>query len=604
MFKSDKLQHQSSKKSKEKFLKDHHQQHGGAFVIKRPAHLRSAAIDSPATSSQNDSQILSSHVLLAVFPSLEEFTHEREVLRGVLTDLQQYFCDLDIELECCTLFEKGDILKCMDDYLLLADTLSGPNSTALVFVGDRYGEELLPIEISSFEFNALKEAALELADDAGLLLEQFYHLDRTREPQIYQLIANRDPVGARKLCNGIKRCAARAFEDGAFGHLNITEKDQKSNTHFTKSFIELCANAAKANAHSLIISRRFENIPATSSGMERLMDPSGSEAAKRLNFYKNKISSASNKTAEQQYLSFLLDLKGLNLNSWSRTREGINYFKELSSKLIEKIKTIILKIYPEYLINEQQQRLLPPTPKLSVLEQQLKIARAEETIHNAHLLSRTPKYWIPRKRLDTQIDSIITKISQLLKEQNSNNSTFYIQFYGLPGSGKTATLCRLRQLLENKFGKKDGDGGNESSVTNFVFITRFIHLTDGAVFANEMLRNIFLSVCDKLKRPDLATAFIKAFHIKAILATAKTAFGTQQSPIIFILLDDVNLIKFGRTLGRIKHILKKLLPNICFICTSSLNISIPIFAPHTMELLELASPTLDEVIKQPLSPSF
>jgi len=133
-----------------------------------------------------------------------------------------------------------------------------------------------------------------------------------------------------------------------------------------------------------------------------------------------------------------------------------------------------------------------------------------------------------------------------------------------------------------------------------------------------MLRNIFLSVifkiknlktisknfskvCDKLKRPDLATAFIKAFHIKAILATAKTSFGTQQSPIIFILLDDVNLIKFGRTLGRIKHILKKLLPNICFICTSSLNISIPIFAPHTMELLELASPTLDEVIKQPLS---
>lgn len=84
---------------------------------------------------------------MAVFPSLEEFTHEREVLRGVLTDLQQYFCDLDIELECCTLFEKGDILKCMDDYLLLADTLSGPNSTALVFVGDRYGEELLPIEV-------------------------------------------------------------------------------------------------------------------------------------------------------------------------------------------------------------------------------------------------------------------------------------------------------------------------------------------------------------------------------------------------------------------------------------------------------------------------
>jgi hypothetical protein len=27
------------------------------------------------------------------------------VLRGVLADLQQYFCELDLEFECCTLFE-------------------------------------------------------------------------------------------------------------------------------------------------------------------------------------------------------------------------------------------------------------------------------------------------------------------------------------------------------------------------------------------------------------------------------------------------------------------------------------------------------------------
>ena len=44
MFKSDKLQ-QQPKKSKEKLQKDHHhrQHSGGAFVIKRPSHLRSSA---------------------------------------------------------------------------------------------------------------------------------------------------------------------------------------------------------------------------------------------------------------------------------------------------------------------------------------------------------------------------------------------------------------------------------------------------------------------------------------------------------------------------------------------------------------------------------
>jgi hypothetical protein len=77
--------------------------------------------------------------------------------------------------------------------LLLNEILCRPNSSALIFIGDRYGDELLPLELSTDEFNALKEAALEMADDAGILLEQFYQLDRTNDPLVprYQLMANK-----------------------------------------------------------------------------------------------------------------------------------------------------------------------------------------------------------------------------------------------------------------------------------------------------------------------------------------------------------------------------------------------------------------------------
>lgn len=46
-----------------------------------------------------------SHTLAIVFPSLGEFVHERAVLRAVLADLQQHFAEMDLDLECCTLFE-------------------------------------------------------------------------------------------------------------------------------------------------------------------------------------------------------------------------------------------------------------------------------------------------------------------------------------------------------------------------------------------------------------------------------------------------------------------------------------------------------------------
>ncbi|KAL3113606.1 hypothetical protein niasHT_010635 [Heterodera trifolii] len=155
-----------------------------------------------------------SHMLAIVLPSLQEFVHEREVLRNVLVDLQQHFAELDLDLECCTLFEMEDVLKNVDERVLLAELLAHRDATALVFIGDRYGEALLPLELHPEEFDALREAALEAGDDVAVLMDQFYVLDRgggtiERPTRIPHLRASRDPARCpkplAKACNVLRK---------------------------------------------------------------------------------------------------------------------------------------------------------------------------------------------------------------------------------------------------------------------------------------------------------------------------------------------------------------------------------------------------------------
>lgn len=54
-----------------------------------------------------------------------------------------------------------DVLQNVDECVLLAELLARPEATALVFIGDRYGEALLPLELRPAEFDALRETALE-----------------------------------------------------------------------------------------------------------------------------------------------------------------------------------------------------------------------------------------------------------------------------------------------------------------------------------------------------------------------------------------------------------------------------------------------------------
>lgn len=78
----------------------------------------------------------------------------------MLPELQTYCCDRDIDLECSTFFttnfEYGQL-----NYLL--STIEQGLAQVLVFIGDKYGDTILPLELTQEEFNAIQTAALEFS---------------------------------------------------------------------------------------------------------------------------------------------------------------------------------------------------------------------------------------------------------------------------------------------------------------------------------------------------------------------------------------------------------------------------------------------------------
>lgn len=100
----------------------------------------------------------------------------------------------------------------------------------------------------------------------------------------------------------------------------------------------------------------------------------------------------------------------------------------------------------------------------------IEMAIREDSQHQAYCAKMAPHRWISRNGVDEKMNSTI---------QRGLEKSVCAQFYGGHGTGKTALICRLTELLQTK---------------NCYVITRFAHLTDSAIFANELFKNIFLKV--------------------------------------------------------------------------------------------------------------
>lgn len=99
----------------------------------------------------------------------------------------------------------------------------------------------------------------------------------------------------------------------------------------------------------------------------------------------------------------------------------------------------------------------------------MEIALREHATHERYLSDAAPRTWLAREAVDANLSLIVDQ--GMAKSQ-------CVLLHG-SGTGKTAALCRLHQLLKEK---------------QCYVVTRFTYLTDSSLFANELFRNIFLKV--------------------------------------------------------------------------------------------------------------
>ncbi|KAI1715410.1 WD domain, g-beta repeat domain-containing protein [Ditylenchus destructor] len=516
-------------------------------------------IDRTEKSSYFEAVSTNSRTLFVIFPTLEEFVTEREVLRtSVLPELQQYCSDRDIDLEVCTIFETPDLVENVEYHALVAEYLSCPSrkqtTTALCFVGDKYGRAMLPTELRVEEFNAIQSAALEISNDVKLL-DQYYVLDKTYDEcaDSYRLrpATGKDPNSVKRLCETLQKSIKRAYDDGVIHQIHEQRQEQ-----FFKSLIELVVDEMLTNADkNLFVTRRFQGYQSQGPN-DRWVDASGSDYEKVSNL-KNRISERCTKTKQglTNHLPFIFNLHSTNPTAWAKSKEAVTYERTLALQICDALKQLLG--IPHVTIPALP---IPPIRPMEVVEK-------EHAAHINYLEMVCPRRWSPRPPLDTKLSEVV--------EKGMRGST-HVHIHGLTGSGKTALLCQLFKMLQQK-------------ADQCFVIARFTTLSASSVFANELLQSIFLKAHALAGIDPIAMG--ACFHLSEILAQAKI-FAEKLSRPLFIIIDDVHLMKLGRVLSRVEKKLKELLPNISLIMFSTTAASLSCFGKPS-EVIEVPPPSLD-----------
>uniref|UniRef100_A0A0M3IQB2 DUF4062 domain-containing protein n=1 Tax=Ascaris lumbricoides TaxID=6252 RepID=A0A0M3IQB2_ASCLU len=143
--------------------------------------------------------------LITVIPSGQEFEWERRALFDeVISDVQQFAVQMGVDIELL----EPTVEPTEDEEMSTAiELLKKPASYLMCFLGDKYGECALPMDMRETEFDAIRTSAFEASNDVRLL-DKYYELDKTRNPAEYRLrrIAI-EPTERRKLIEVIQRGA-------------------------------------------------------------------------------------------------------------------------------------------------------------------------------------------------------------------------------------------------------------------------------------------------------------------------------------------------------------------------------------------------------------
>uniref|UniRef100_A0A0M3HHJ2 Thymidylate_kin domain-containing protein n=1 Tax=Ascaris lumbricoides TaxID=6252 RepID=A0A0M3HHJ2_ASCLU len=116
--------------------------------------------------------------------------------------------------------------------------------------------------------------------------------------------------------------------------------------------------------------------------------------------------------------------QGDDIEAWLQSRAHDKYIDSFTHLVIDRLRNLISSI------------AAPPAPSISASM----IAKKEDDLHVEFATSQMPNKWIERQKVDTKVQSWLS----------DNIKSAYIHINGGDASGKTALICRLRSLLQQK----------------------------------------------------------------------------------------------------------------------------------------------------------
>uniref|UniRef100_A0A1I7SBV7 WD_REPEATS_REGION domain-containing protein n=1 Tax=Bursaphelenchus xylophilus TaxID=6326 RepID=A0A1I7SBV7_BURXY len=458
---------------------------------------------------------LRSHHFAFVFPSFEEFPLEFDVIRAVINDMQQYLFEYDMDLECSTFISESS--HQMAEYSHLLGLLKEPRTTVVCFIGDKYGDPQMPLEIDNAEFGCLRTAAVEACKDAKLL-EQYYV--QSKPSSSYFLNVRQPRAEMDKLAAVVRKASQRALEDGTL----VSGNGEKSmGLQFQTSFIDKVAQKVMEDpSRHLFVLRRFKDLEAKSA--DNIWKDYDVPRFEKVTNLKNKIAE---KLPKEAYISHVLNTKMTDPSRWLTGKDAGVYERQLTMDLINALKTrinVMPKLDTNHLVTDSE------------------MAARDHKVHSDYLKQVAAKEWISRAEIDQ-------KLAEFAKKGMEKPICALI--HGPPGSGKSATIARLHEQLTEQ---------------GCYVITRFTQLTDCSMYANELIKGAFLTLCQLAGiDPNPISA---SFTLATTISQAKLLLEKVDKPV-FLLLDNANHLKFGRSLSEIEKPLKKLLPKMSIIYTAN-----------------------------------
>ncbi|CAF0819892.1 unnamed protein product [Rotaria sordida] len=237
-------------------------------------------------------KILWNQIKILIISNKDEFDIERDMLvTETLPKLQQYFLTQGIYIYFidCNLNWNFDLSKNPYHILRYMKELKDAYQTStghflLTFVGNKYGQIVLPIELSTIDFNNIKNSATDLGKDIKLL-EQWYLLDDKLSPPIYKL---KDPdenfsnIPSRSISTyDINACENQEWNE-AYGNLVdlflsvVNEKSNIKSMHDIQllSYVEMLFNYSikLSPSGSMCILRQLDGLNEKSKGNEHYID--------------------------------------------------------------------------------------------------------------------------------------------------------------------------------------------------------------------------------------------------------------------------------------------------------------------------------------------